>query len=178
MQLDGFVCFLKRAEKRRSGFAHLEIDGAIFDLQNYIGIKLAVEIMEIIVGGAGAVVFQIVPVEVMVVNESAIEQQAAVRLERAGDHVGCVGMRAAICGRTDAAFGIGLQDETREIGNRSVNLPCFLLPPFDHARVERIVRVETADRFGAAEINRDGNAHCPRDEMHRRRGQAAEGIRA
>ena len=72
---------------------------------------------EVVVGGAGAVVLRIVPVHVMVVDEAAIEEQAAVRRERARHDVGGIGMGAPVGGRADAAFGIGLEDDAAEVGH-------------------------------------------------------------
>ena len=54
----------------------------------------------------------------VVVDESAVEEQAAVRLERAGDDVGRVGVGAPVGGRSEAPFGIGLDDEAAEVGNQ------------------------------------------------------------
>ena len=70
-------------------------------------------------GGAGAVVLRIVPVHVVVVDEAAVEEQAAVRRQRARHDVGGIGVRAAVSRRSDAALGIGLQDEAAEVGNRA-----------------------------------------------------------
>ncbi len=56
LQFDRLVGLLQRAKQGRSGFAHLEIDGAVFDLHDHVVIELAVEVVEIVVGGAGAVV--------------------------------------------------------------------------------------------------------------------------
>ena len=73
LQLDGLVGVFQRAEQRRRGFAHLEIDGAVLDLHDHVVVELAVQRLEIVVGGAGAVVLRIVPIHVMVVDEAAIE---------------------------------------------------------------------------------------------------------
>ena len=67
-----FVC-LQSAEQRRYRLANLEVDGPIFDLDDYVVVELAIERMEIVVGGLGAVVLQVGPVEMMVVDEGAIE---------------------------------------------------------------------------------------------------------
>ena len=53
----------------------------------------------------------------MVVDKGAIEDEAAVRFQRAGDDVGGVGGRAMVCRWTEAAFGIGLDDNATEVGN-------------------------------------------------------------
>ena len=53
----------------------------MFDLDDDIVFELSVERMKIVVGGFGAVVFGIPPVEMMVVDERAIENDAVMRLE-------------------------------------------------------------------------------------------------
>ena len=57
LEFDGFVRFFETAEKRRNGFPRLEIDWAVFDLNDDVVFELAVERMEIVVGGLGAIVF-------------------------------------------------------------------------------------------------------------------------
>jgi hypothetical protein len=54
--------------------------------------------MEDVVGGARAVGLQVVVVEVIVVDEGAIEHHAAVRRERVGQQIGGIGGAAAIAG--------------------------------------------------------------------------------
>ena len=51
--------FCRPAEQRRRRLAHLEINGAMLDLNDYVVVELAVERMEIIVGGLGAIVLQV-----------------------------------------------------------------------------------------------------------------------
>ena len=83
----------------------------------------------------------------MVVNKAAIENDPAMRLERAGDDVGRVGVRAAVGRRAEFAFGIRLHDEPAEIGNRGVNFLHLFIPEINDARVERIKGVEPANAF-------------------------------
>src|SRR5262245_45496131 len=87
LQFDSLICFLQCSEKRRGGLADLEVDRAVFDLQHYIVIELAIQFGEVVIGGRGAVVLRIPPVHVMVVYEPSVENQAAMSLERAGDYV-------------------------------------------------------------------------------------------
>src|SRR5256885_5878464 len=109
----------------------------MLDLDDDVVFELAVERMKIVVGSFGAVVLGIAPVEMMVVDESAIKHDAVMRLEGAGDDVGGVAGRAAIDGRAEAAFGIGFDDEAAEVGNGRVNSVGFLAPPIRHAGIER-----------------------------------------
>ena len=87
LQLDGFVCFFESAEKWRYRFARLKIDGAVLDLDDDVVVELAIERVEIIVSGFGAVVLGIAPVEMMVVDKGAIENDAAMRLELSLIHI-------------------------------------------------------------------------------------------
>src|SRR5882724_11506920 len=96
LQLDRLVGFFQRGEQWRRRLANLEIDGTIFDLNDDVGVELTVERMKVVVSGARTVVFRIAPVHVMVVDESAIEQQSAVRLERTGNHIRSVGVGSAV----------------------------------------------------------------------------------
>ena len=97
----------------------------------------------------------------MVVDEAAIEDQAAVRLERAGDHVGGVGVGAVVGGGADAAFGIGLHDDAAEVGDGGVEFVESGFPPGGDAWVERIEGVEAADGLWAAEVDGDHGLHAP-----------------
>ncbi len=71
-----WLVFFQRAEQRRSGLAHLEINGAVLDLDDRVVVELAIQRLEVVIGGAGAVVLRIVPIHVMVVDEAAIEDAA------------------------------------------------------------------------------------------------------
>src|ERR1035438_7706767 len=91
LQLDRFVGAAQAGEQRGSRFAHLEIDWTILNLNDDVVVEGAVEGMEIVVGRFRAIVFQFVPVEVMVVNKRSIENDAAVRRSeerRGGKSVG------------------------------------------------------------------------------------------
>ena len=164
LQFDRFVGAAQPGEQRRRRFAHLEIDRTILDLDDDVVVERAVERMKIVVGRFRAIVFQIVPIEMVVVDEGAIEHDAAMRLEGAGDHVGGVGRRSAIGRGPEAALGIGLHDEAAEIRDVPVNLVHLLAPPLGDPRIQRIKRVEPADDFGAAEIDGQRKLHAPGTE--------------
>ncbi len=139
----------------------MKIDGAVLDLDDDVGIELAVERLEIVVSGAGAVVLQVAPIHVVVVDEAAIKEQAAVRSQRAGDDVGGVGVGAAIGGGAGAAFGIGLEHEAGKIGDGAVDFIGAGAPPGGDGGIERIEGVETAGGFGASEIDRKDDGDAP-----------------
>ena len=74
LQLDSFLSFRQRAEERGRGLADLEIDGAVLNLHDGVAIELTVERVEVIVSGAGAVVLEITPVRMVVVDEASVEE--------------------------------------------------------------------------------------------------------
>lgn len=84
LDLNGDVAVRKVGEEGAYGLAGLEVDGAFLDLDDDIGFELAVVTNEVVDTGAGAIGFGIVPVEVIVVDEAAIEDDAVVRCQGAG----------------------------------------------------------------------------------------------
>ena len=84
LQFDGFIGAAQSGEQRRRWFADLEINRPILDLNDRVVFEGAVEGMKIIVGGPRPIVFQVTPIQMVVVDEGAIEDDAAVRLQ------GCV----------------------------------------------------------------------------------------
>ena len=151
----------QRSEQRRDGLACLKVDGPFFDLDDDVGIELAVEIGEVVDTGAGAIGFQVVPVKMIVVDEAAIEHHATVRLQCAGKDIGSVGRCAAVLRRTDAAFGVGLHGEAAKVRDDGVDLVDFLLPPGDDNGIERVESVEAADRLWTGEIDGEREFDAP-----------------
>src|SRR5580698_8750554 len=144
LQLDGFVGAVQAGKERRYRFTHLEIDRAILDLNDDVVVERAVEGMEIIVGGLGAIIFQIVPIEVMVVHERAIEHDAAMWLESAGDHIRGVSGTSAVGGRTEPPFRVGFNDEAAKIRDLAIDLVNFFSPPVSDAWIERVKGVQSS----------------------------------
>ena len=116
LQLDRLVGCTKRTEERRHGFARLEVDGTVLDLENDIASNRAVEIVEVVPRRASTIVLQVAPVHMVVVDEPAIEDDAAVRRQRTRDHVGGVSMRAPVRRWSEASFGIGLDTTPAKSG--------------------------------------------------------------
>src|SRR5690348_9449408 len=108
LKFDGLVGVAESGEERRGRLAHLKINGAVLDLDDHVVVELAVEWMKNVIRGAGAVGLRVAPVEVMVVDEGAVEQHAAMRLEGAGQRVGSINGRAAILRWAGLALGVGL----------------------------------------------------------------------
>ena len=158
LQLDRLVGPSERREERRRRLPHLEVDRAVFHLQDDVGVELAVEHGEVVVGRLRAIVRRIAPVHVVVVHEPAVEQHAVVRRECPRDDVGRVGVRAPIRRRTETPFGIGLEHEPAQIGNGAVDGVGAGAPPGGDTRIERVERIESPEPGGAAEIDRHGEA--------------------
>src|SRR5947208_6373689 len=97
----------------------------------------------------------------VVVNECAIEDYPAMRLESACNHVCCVGGRPAISGGAQPPLGVGLHHETSEIGDAPVDLNHLLAPPFRDPRIERVERIQTANDFRAAQIDGQRKLNAP-----------------
>src|SRR5689334_17153752 len=96
LKLDRLIGFMQAAEQRRCRFANLKIDGAVFNLDDHIIFKPSIQRMKYVKSGAGAIILPIGPVQVMVVDKRAIENDSAVGLECARDNVGSINRRAAI----------------------------------------------------------------------------------
>src|SRR6266404_8897899 len=134
----------------------------MFDLDNHIGFELPVEGMKDVICGPSAIVLGVAPIEMMVIDKGAIKKETVVRCEGTSDSVSRVGGGAAVGGWAGLAFGIGLDCKSAEVRDFPVDLVCFLFPPIGNPRIERIECFEAADRFGAAEVNRNGKANTPR----------------
>ena len=167
LQLDRLIRVAQRAEERRGRLADLEVDRAVLDLENDVGVEAAVERMEVVVRCSRAVVLQVAPVHQVVVDEAAIEDDAVVRRKGSRDHVGGVGVRPVVCGRPEPALGVGLEDEAAKVGDRAVERVHAILPERRDAGVERIERVESADAARAAEVDRYRHRDAPRPQRIR-----------
>ncbi len=88
LQLNGLRSVLEGGKERRDGLADLEVDGTVFDLDDDVRFEFAVEGVEVVVPGAGAVGLEVVVIEMIVIDEAAIEDEASVRSEGASDGVG------------------------------------------------------------------------------------------
>ena len=97
--------------------------------------------MEDVVSCAGAVCLRILPIEVMVVDEGAVENHAFVRRERRGKCVGSIGRRTSKAGGTGLPFAVGLHGETGKVGNKIVDFVDLGGPPLFDCGIERIIGV-------------------------------------
>lgn len=166
-----------RARPPKSGgnrLADLEVDGAELGLDDHVGGEAAVEGMKDVVGGAGAVGPGVAPVEMVVVNEGSIEDDAAVGPERGGQSVGGVGGGAAETGWAGLALGIGFNGEAGEVGNELVDFAGLCRPPCFDGGIEGVVGGEAADGLGAGEVDAEGEADAPGTQDTGNAGEAAE----
>ena len=178
LQFDGLAGVLERGEEWGDGLADLEVDGAVFDLDDYVGFELAIEGVEVVVAGAGAVGFEVVVVEVVVVDEAAVEDDAAVRFEGAGYGVGGFGGSAVVLRGADAAFGVGLDDEAGEVGDGFVDLVYLRSPPGDRRWGRRGRRWGDGLRLAGWRDRRRATCGRPRDGAGRRCGRTRGSCRA
>jgi len=59
LELNRFACLVQGSKQWRSGLTNLEIDRSVLNLNDDVIVELAIEFVEVIVGGAGAIVFRI-----------------------------------------------------------------------------------------------------------------------
>src|SRR5579871_2945955 len=162
LKLDRFVCFFKATQQRRDRFARLKIDWTVLDLNNDVLFELSIERMEIIVGGFGAIVARVAPIEMMVVDEGAVKDDAVVRLQGASNDVGGVDRCPAIDGRAQLTLRVGFDREAAKIRDSRIKSFDLLAPPIGDARVEWIKGIEITARFRCAQIDRDRELNAPR----------------
>src|SRR5690242_10733786 len=99
LELDGFVGFFESTEQRGDGFAHLKIDRPMLDLNDDVVFELSVKWMEIIVGCLCAISLQVAPIQVMVVDKCAIEDDPMMRLESSRNDIRSIGWSPSVgCG--------------------------------------------------------------------------------
>ena len=156
--------------------ARLEIERAVLDLHEDVVAELAVERHELHVGALDAI-----RVDLRVVDERPPHHDAAVRRDGVGEHVGAVGVRAAVVLRSRLALAVGLDDEAAEVGNQARRSR----PPWPATSARRPGRADrrSAGRrasCGAAKFGREVDADAvrpqrvarwPRPSSRIRRGQ-------
>ena len=96
LQFDALVRLLQSAKKWRHRFAGLKINGTILDLDDDVVVEFSVQRMEDVISGPGAIVLQISPIQMMVINKCAIEKHASMWPQRARNHIGRVSRRSPV----------------------------------------------------------------------------------
>ena len=144
LHFDGLRGVLQRGEERRDWLAYLEVDRAVFDLNDDVGLKGAVERGEVVESCPGTVGLQILPVEVVVVDETAVQNDAMVRLQSSGKDVGRLRRRSAVLRWASSSFRVCFDDEAAEVWDEGIDLVDFLLPPGDNGGIEWIEEIGRA----------------------------------
>ena len=157
-----------RAEQLMERLAGLEIERTIFHLDHRAGVELAVQRFELVVRLADAIG------AVVAVNEGPPHDDAAVRRQRGGQHVGAVGVGVPVVGRPRLAFGVGLDQEPAEVWNHRVDGVRQVDPPGLDRAVRGVGRGETADLLGRAELGRQVDGDAVRAEGGRQRGHLGQ----
>ena len=122
LQLNRLAGVLKCCEEWRHWLAHLEVDRPVLDLDHYVGLEGSIESMEVVIASAGAIRFEVVPVEMIVVHEAAVQHYSPMRLKCAGYGIGSLCGSTTILRRAHTAFRICLDDEAAEVGDFFVDL--------------------------------------------------------
>src|SRR5215475_3742653 len=117
LQFDGFVRVLKTAQQGRNRLTHLEVDRPVVDLDDDVIFKLPIQRVKDVVGSLRAIIFEIAPIQMMVVNKGTIEKHTALRFERECDDIRGVGWRSPVAQWTKPPFGIRLDDKTSKVGD-------------------------------------------------------------
>ncbi len=155
LQLGHHRRLLHGAEEGVERLARLEIYGAVLHLDDDVRAEAAVERHEFGISLPGAV-----PVP-GVVDEGAPHDDAAVRGEHVGQHVGPLGVGAPEILRPRLPFAVGLDQQSAEIGDPAVDFRHPLPPPRHHMFVERVGGGELAQLGGGGELDREVDPDPP-----------------
>src|SRR6185503_12559574 len=105
----------------------------------------------------GAIGLGIGPVEVMVVDESAIEDDAIMWRESGGEGVGGISGGTSVARRAGLAFGVCFDGEPAEVGNEGVDLVDLVVPPFSYCGIEGVKGGEPAEFLRAGDVGGEGD---------------------
>ena len=136
-----------RTEQRMKRLARLEIERSVLDLDEDVVAEPAIERHEFQVGALDPI-----RIDVGVVDKRPPHHDAAMRRDGIGEHVGAVGVRAAVILRSGLALAVGLDDEAAEVGNQGVDLVRLAPPPPRDGGVERIAVDRSPSIRGAAAL--------------------------
>ena len=116
------------------------------------------------IGSSGAVGFQVVPVQVMVVNKCAIENESSMRLQRLRNYIRRFRNITPIHRRSQLSLGVRLYNHAAEIRNLAVHLVKFLSPPSSNLWIERIEGVQSTDLIWHVNVHRHPQLHAVRSK--------------
>src|ERR1043166_10055429 len=131
------LCLWHRSDLRMERLTRLKIDRTIFNLQQNVGGKLAVERLELFISCAGAVV-----IGFHVINKGAPNHYAVMGRDRGCQHVGSIGVRSIVGAGSRLAFAVRFYEKTAEVRNQAVDLISLLLPPRNDFGCQRIRSLE------------------------------------
>ena len=153
LEFDHHVGLFQAAEEGCHRLPDLEVHGAVLDLQDHVVPELSVHGHEVVVGCLGTVGLPVPPVLAAVIDKAAPDDPAAVGCHGIGQHVGTVGMGAAVGEGAGTALGIGLHQEAAEARQVLPDLLCLLNPPLLHAFVAGIAQGQAAQLHGSGEVD-------------------------
>ena len=148
---------LHLVEDRSVRLAGLEVERAVFRLQDDVVAELSVESGKLAHGLHHAVLALVLGT----VDEGTPHHDTAERLQRVGQHVGSVGMTAPVVERARLSFRVGLHEEAAKVGNQLVDFLCLALPPALHVAVERVGGLCSAESLGRTEVHRQIDLDAP-----------------
>lgn len=97
----------------------------------------------------------------VVVDKSAVKDDAPVRFKSAGNGIGGLDRGATIFGRPQAAFRIGFDNKTPKVRDSAVDFIGFGLPPGGYLSIERIESSQVSDYHRTRKIDRKGHFYAP-----------------
>jgi len=157
LQLGHLRRLLHLVEDGGVGFARLEVERAVLRLQDDVVAELAVELGKLRDG----LFHTVLALVLRPIDKGAPHHDAAVGLQRVGQHVGAVGMGAAIVEGAGLTLAVGLHEEAAEVGDELVDLLGLPLPPPLHPLVKRVGGGKVAKGLRRAEVHRQIDTQAP-----------------
>ena len=132
LELHHHLGILQSSEERAERFPWLEVHRTVLDLDHDVVRELSVKRFEFLD-------CLVRPVRARrSIYEGSPHNDAAVRGESLGEHVGAVRMGAAVVLRTFLTFGIRFHEEASEIRDKGVDFIRLVFPPLPDLRIERV----------------------------------------
>ena len=159
LELHHHLGLVHLSEEGIEGLARLEVDGTVLDLNEDVVGEQSVKVLELFDGLVGAVGAG------RAVDEGTPHDDAAVGADGLSQHVGAVGVCAAVVLRAGLALGVGLHQEASEVRDGRINLISLVLPPLADLGIERVAARQSAEGDGAGPLDGQvsGNAVFAQD---------------
>ena len=147
LELEGERGLLHLPEQRAEGLPGLEIHRPVLYLDDHVVREGSVQGEEFLHG-------LVRPVGALgVIYEGAPHDDAAVGLQGLGEHVGSVGMGAAIVQRAGLSFGIGLHQEAAEVGDGRIDLIGLGFPPRPDGGIQGVAAPQAVQPDGGGPLD-------------------------